>query len=1083
MLSIRPVTVLVIAKHSPPWVTYLSNQTYDVHSTDDPAENIRNLNKYDIVLLEDTDAFDIDLLDLIREIRRREPLVALFVVTEKEDPTQQLTFLEAGANNTLNYDIGEEQLIHQVRLSLRQRRQSSLFMEQYHNMRRVSRALWKLHMLEDDDTFVFDVMQILCDTLRLYGATMVMDEGVYNLYALANDPDLPESERLYKSAFHPEEHNPFLRVMSTQVLALYDDIRVDPYYIPPPVMLDAEAGLIIPVKYQDKTIGAMGAFTSGERRLQYDDIDLLEPFADHFAIAYTNVRKSVTRERDVRISQHLLNAWQTLDSCRTYDDVMDKLRGLIVDLPIVEDALIWLFGDFIQLTKPVVVKASKPELETTFAEIYERGDLGDILDKLMQDLKPMRLWMRHYQERATQALFEQMESDYLVLVPIADATIIGGGVALKMINSARLTDDDVYLLEGLMYAALYAIQRIIFIRVLSERTQRMELILRSISEGMFFVDERDRVSFINPQFTELTGLQPSEVVNYTSEALLHRLAKASEDYNNVLDDLKEAVNLLPDSEEYPIVELPQSELHNALLIELVAVDKPTGTTNMTWIGVVRDNRRSGGQTDIPVTERALDQMVDHIRIPEKQLRGTVDVLLEQHSTMNVNVRHNLLRQLQDQLNQIDLMWDNVTQMQRLESRRFVLPEGPINLFDLMQDIFDRRQLNRLYRYFDFEKPKYPLMVQADRPSLSQAFTNLYVYLLDTTAHVSRVSVTFERSQEMITVKLINASPGSAVNDLRQGLSDSEDSTGVTNDRMFNLHVAARIIGMHNGTITTQQASDGAFMVSITLPDVDAPPMLEEDEPIHETDTLPVREPIVVDDKRDGAKVNNSQNVYIFKGQSEIVQRLSNLLEANNYVLMSYLSYRDGLANLNMTRLGLIVVDASIQGIETTELCKMISDKTSVPIVVIGDEEEANQEIELLNQGADDYITMPITDEQLLARVNVIINRTQLLDRVQEPMQAGDLTIDFSRRQVYLESNQIELTRIEYELLRVLALNTGQVLTHKQLLAKVWGPEYRDETHYLWVNISRLRRKIEEDPSSPRYVQNIPGIGYMFSNEA
>jgi two-component system KDP operon response regulator KdpE len=131
-------------------------------------------------------------------------------------------------------------------------------------------------------------------------------------------------------------------------------------------------------------------------------------------------------------------------------------------------------------------------------------------------------------------------------------------------------------------------------------------------------------------------------------------------------------------------------------------------------------------------------------------------------------------------------------------------------------------------------------------------------------------------------------------------------------------------------------------------------------------------------------------------------------------------------------------------------------------------------------GADDYLARPISTEEMMARLNTIFKRLYLQERTREPVQIGDLYIDFARREVFLNGKAIELTRIEYDLLHILATNRGQVLTHKQLLEKVWGPEYENETQYLWVNISRLRKKLEPANDSPRYIQNQLGIGYMFS---
>jgi len=184
-------------------------------------------------------------------------------------------------------------------------------------------------------------------------------------------------------------------------------------------------------------------------------------------------------------------------------------------------------------------------------------------------------------------------------------------------------------------------------------------------------------------------------------------------------------------------------------------------------------------------------------------------------------------------------------------------------------------------------------------------------------------------------------------------------------------------------------------------------------------------------------------------------------------------------DLGTTRLDLILLDARLPDDDSLQVCERIRKRTEVPLVVLADEPSNSEKILALNIGADDYISQPVDEEEMLARINVIFKRQQLPDRAREPLELGDLYIDFARREVFYHNRPIELTRIEYDLLRVLALNADQVLTHEQLLTQVWGPEYRNETHYLWVNVSRLRKKVEPTPDSPRFIHNQPGIGYVF----
>jgi two-component system KDP operon response regulator KdpE len=132
-------------------------------------------------------------------------------------------------------------------------------------------------------------------------------------------------------------------------------------------------------------------------------------------------------------------------------------------------------------------------------------------------------------------------------------------------------------------------------------------------------------------------------------------------------------------------------------------------------------------------------------------------------------------------------------------------------------------------------------------------------------------------------------------------------------------------------------------------------------------------------------------------------------------------------------------------------------------------------------GADDYLTKPFSAKELVARVKAVLRRTQQREeRVTSSFTCGELEINFARRTVNVRGEQVSLTRTEYALLRQLALNANRVLLHQDLLTQVWGPEYRDDVDYLRAYIRYLRRKLEADPSNPRYILNSPGVGYLLA---
>ena len=149
---------------------------------------------------------------------------------------------------------------------------------------------------------------------------------------------------------------------------------------------------------------------------------------------------------------------------------------------------------------------------------------------------------------------------------------------------------------------------------------------------------------------------------------------------------------------------------------------------------------------------------------------------------------------------------------------------------------------------------------------------------------------------------------------------------------------------------------------------------------------------------------------------------------------------------------------------------------SVPILVLSAVGEEQEKIAALDAGADDYVTKPFSGDELLARLRAALRRTRT--STQQPVvEVGDLRIDLERRHVTMGGEEVALTPIEYDLLRLLAENEGKLITHPTILREIWGPAYAEESNYLHVYVSHLRRKIEPDPARPRYILNQPGVGY------
>ncbi len=215
----------------------------------------------------------------------------------------------------------------------------------------------------------------------------------------------------------------------------------------------------------------------------------------------------------------------------------------------------------------------------------------------------------------------------------------------------------------------------------------------------------------------------------------------------------------------------------------------------------------------------------------------------------------------------------------------------------------------------------------------------------------------------------------------------------------------------------------------------------------------------------------------------IQRAVAPLLRARGYEVDLAGTGRDALKLAAGQPPDLIILDLGLPDMEGTEVCRRIRADSAVPIVVLSARGSEADKVSALDLGADDYVTKPFGPEELLARIRVALRRVfSAEDARSGRLQAGNLTIDYDRRRVHRADDEIRLTPKEFDLLELLARNADRVMTHRAILKTVWGPSAADQPEHLWVLMAQLRKKIEPDPSHPRYLLSEPWVGYRFATE-
>jgi two-component system KDP operon response regulator KdpE len=201
------------------------------------------------------------------------------------------------------------------------------------------------------------------------------------------------------------------------------------------------------------------------------------------------------------------------------------------------------------------------------------------------------------------------------------------------------------------------------------------------------------------------------------------------------------------------------------------------------------------------------------------------------------------------------------------------------------------------------------------------------------------------------------------------------------------------------------------------------------------------------------------------------------LQARGYIVHTASSGEDAIDQFKIGQFDLILLDLILPGISGIDVCRWIRQQSDVPIIVLSAREDEELKVRALDSGADDYVTKPFSQEELLARVRAVIRRSNSgnSDRKGE-IHIMDLTINLPAHRAFVNGKDMHLTRTEYAILVELAQNQEAVMTHENLLARVWGPEYRDSSHYLHIYLGRVRKKLGADLEP--LLETVPGVGYI-----
>jgi two-component system KDP operon response regulator KdpE len=216
-------------------------------------------------------------------------------------------------------------------------------------------------------------------------------------------------------------------------------------------------------------------------------------------------------------------------------------------------------------------------------------------------------------------------------------------------------------------------------------------------------------------------------------------------------------------------------------------------------------------------------------------------------------------------------------------------------------------------------------------------------------------------------------------------------------------------------------------------------------------------------------------ILVVDDEAHILRALTTSLRGAGYQITTAASVEEALAEAAMRPPDAVILDLLLPDGSGTDVCRELRRWSDVPVIVLSAVGDEREKVAALDAGADDYVTKPFGIDELLARIRAALRRSTL--DTEPVVRIGDLVVDLEKRRVLVGDEPVQLTPHEYGMLALFARNVGKLLTHKTILREVWGPGYGSESNYLHVYISQLRRKIEAEPTRPRYLLTEPGAGY------
>lgn len=617
---------------------------------------------------------------------------------------------------------------------------------------------------------------------------------------------------------------------------------------------------------------------------------------------------------------------------------------------------------------------------------------------------------------------------------------------------------------------------------LAEKHTLLAGIAMNMRSGFLLLNQAEHIAYANPSAWRLLQIEDDSLYEQDSFDVRQQLISLTIDPTSAQVELD---RLWRHPEEECFIDLA---LTDAAIRWLRVQSFPVHDTpgRLLGRGVLLDDitlERSADQT----RGETLAMAAHELKTPLAIIKGSATTLLSNSMRWDQAMQREMLQMIDTQTDRLHEILNTLLDVWRLDAGAQNLHLSEIRLSELLRPLVERWRKNAPRHRIVCEMGSNLPPILCDPMRIEQALQHLLHNAVTYSPHGGTIRLDLQSNEDELCLSISDQGKGIAPEHLDH-IFDRFYRVAHGNERVqgsgLGLAVARAIIEAHGGRLWADSAGpDEGATFYCTLP-LTPPGELPGQSALTITGALPALKPSPM--PMPSARTRHSQHVRIAVVESDtrIARYLRAHLEEEHYQVHVIQHGTQFLRQFDLEEPELVLLATRLADMQGLELLQRLREFSHVPVMMLCDDyDDEDIRVRLLDLGADDLANKPLNIKELLARLRVLQRRLVALGagEAAEPIfRTGDLTIDYAQHQVQFQGRPIQLSRTEYKLLSTLAQNAGRVLTHELLLERVWGAEYNREVDFIWVYISRLRRKVEPDSRHPRYILTVPDVGYKLA---